>query len=48
MITLSMDTKRMEEAEKPKEKIEWEKIAASSLSALTSVVSMILLIERLN
>ena len=48
VITLSMDTKRMEEAEKPKEKIEWEKIAASSLSALTSVVSMILLIERLN
>jgi len=48
VITLSMDTKRMEDAEKPKEKIEWEKIAASSLSALTSVVSMILLIERLN
>lgn len=48
VITLSMDTKRMEDAEKPKEKIDWERIASSSLSALTSVVSMILLIERLN
>lgn len=48
VITLAMDTKRMEDAEKPKEKIDWERIASSSLSALTSVVSMILLIERLN
>ena len=47
-ITLAMDTKRQEKAAEPKEPIKWEQIAASSLSALTSVVSMILLIERLN
>ena len=48
VITLSMDTKRQEKAEEPKEKIKWDQLAASSLSALTSIVSMILLIERLN
>ena len=48
VISLNVDLKRREELQKPKEKIEWEKIAASSLSALTSIVSMILLIERLN
>jgi protein involved in polysaccharide export with SLBB domain len=48
VITLSMDTKRKEKAEEPKEKIKWDQLAASSLSALTSIVSMILLIERLN
>ena len=47
-ITLSIDQKKKERLEKPKEKIDWERIASSSLSALTSVVSMILLIERLN
>ena len=47
-ITLAMDTKRQEKAAEPKEPVKWEQIAASSLSALTSVVSMILLIERLN
>ena len=48
VISLSMDTKRQEKAEEPREKIKWDQIAASSLSALTSIVSMILLIERLN
>ena len=48
VITLSMDTKRQEKAAEPKEPIRWDQIAASSLSALTSIVSMILLIERLN
>lgn len=48
VITLSMDNERREKAEKPKEPVKWDQIAASSLSALTSVVSMILLIERLN
>ena len=48
VITLAMDTKRQEKAAEPKEPVKWEQIAASSLSALTSVVSMILLIERLN
>ena len=48
VITLSMDTKRQEKAAEPKEPVKWEQVAASSLSALTSIVSMILLIERLN
>lgn len=48
VITLSMDQKRIEKAEEPKEKVRWDQVAASTLSALTSVVSMILLIERLN
>ena len=48
VITLSMDIKRQEKANEPKEPIHWDQIAASSLSALTSIVSMILLIERLN
>lgn len=47
-ITLSLDDKKRERLEKPKEKVNWEQIAASTLSALTSVVSMIVLIERLN
>lgn len=48
VITLTMDHEKREKAEEPKEKIHWDQIAASTLSALTSVVSMILLIERLN
>ena len=48
VITLTIDHERMEKAEQPKEKIHWEQVAASSLSALTSIVSMILLVERLN
>lgn len=48
VITLSMDQQKVEQAEKPKEKVEWDKVAASTLSAITSVVSIILLIERLN
>lgn len=47
-ITLTMDTEKREKADTPKEKIHWEQVAANALSALTSVVSMILLIERLN
>ena len=48
VITLSIDTKRQEKAETPKEPVHWEQVASSSLSALTSIVSMIVLIERLN
>ena len=47
-ITVSIDQEKKEKIEKPKEKVDWERIAASSMSALTSVTSMILLIERLN
>ena len=48
VISLRINQEKKEKAEKPKEKIDWERLAASSLSSLTSVVSMILLIERLN
>ena len=48
VITLSIDYRKREKLEKPKEKVDWERIAASTLSALTSITSMILLIERLN
>jgi protein involved in polysaccharide export with SLBB domain len=47
-VTVSIDQKKQEELEKPKEKVDWERIASSSLSTLTSIVSMVLLIERLN
>lgn len=47
-VTVSIDQKKQEDLEKPKEKVDWERIASSSLSTLTSIVSMVLLIERLN
>ena len=47
-VTVSIDQEKKEKMEKPKEKVDWERIASSTLSSLTSVVSMILLIERLN
>ena len=48
VISCNVDLKRREELQKPKEKVDWERIAATTLSSLTSIVSMILLIERLN
>ena len=48
VISMRIDEKKQEKLETPKEKPEWDKIAAGTLSTLTSVVSMILLIERLN
>ena len=47
-ITVTIDQQKKQKQEKPKEKIDWERLAASTLSTLTSVTSMILLIERLN
>lgn len=47
IITMRMDTERRERVEKPKEKIDWGAMARDSLSALTSVVSIILLIRNL-
>ena len=47
VITMRMDTKRRERVEKPKEKIDWGAMARDSLSALTSVVSIILLVRNL-
>lgn len=48
VISCQIDYKKREKLEQPKEKVDWERVAASSLSALTSVVSMVLLIQRLN
>lgn len=47
VITLRMDNEKREREEKPKEKIDWGAEARNSLSALTSVVSIILLLDRL-
>ncbi len=47
VITMKMDTEKQEKLEKPKEKIDWGAELRSTLSALTSVVSIILLIDRL-
>ena len=47
VITMKMDTEKQERLEKPKEKIDWGAELRSTLSALTSVVSIILLIDRL-
>lgn len=48
VISCQVDYNKRERLNTPKEKVDWERIAASSLSSLTSIVSMILLIERLN
>ena len=47
VITLKIDGEKREKLEKPKEKIDWGAELRSTLSALTSVVSIILLIDRL-
>ena len=47
-VTVTIDQEKKQKLEEPKEKIDWERLAASTLSTLTSVTSMILLIERLN
>ena len=47
VITLRMDEDKKEKLEKPKEKIDWGAEMRSTLSALTSVVSIYLLIDRL-
>lgn len=44
VITMRMDQKRIEEQSKPKEKIDWGHEASSMLSAITSIMSIILLI----
>ena len=47
VITMQVDEKKLEKIEKPKEKIDWGNEMRSTLSALTSVVSIYLLIDRL-
>ena len=47
VITMKMDDEKREKLEKPKEKIDWAAEFRGTLSALTSVVSIVLLAERL-
>lgn len=47
VITMRMDTEKMETAEKPKEKIDWGGSVNASLSTLTSVLSLVILLDRL-
>ena len=47
VVTLRIDEEKREKIEKPKEKIDWGNELRTSLSTLTSVVSLILLIDRL-
>ena len=47
MITLRIDDEKREKIEKPKEDIDWGKELSSSLSTLTSVISLVLLIDKL-
>ena len=47
VVTMRFDEEKREKLEKPKEKIDWGNEFRTSLSTLTSVVSLILLIDRL-
>ena len=47
VITMRIDNEKREKIETPKEKIDWGAELRSTLSALTSTVSLILLIDRL-
>jgi hypothetical protein len=47
VITMKMDEDKRERLDKPKEKIDWAAEFRGTLSALTSVVSIVLLAERL-
>lgn len=47
VVTMRFDEEKVEKIEKPKEKIDWGNELRTSLSTLTSVVSLILLLDRL-
>ena len=49
-ITVMIDQEKKAEIEKPKEKtkVDWDQVASRTMASLTSVISFILLIERLN
>ncbi len=47
VITMCMDAEKIEKENKPKEKIDWGVETRNALSALVSVVSMVLIIDRL-
>jgi len=46
-ITLRIDQDKREKLEKEKEKINWDETLSRSLSSLTSIISIILLVDRL-
>lgn len=48
VITVSIDQEKQEKIDTPKEKIDWGAEMRSTLSTLTSVVSLYLLLDRLN
>ena len=47
VITVSIDSEKREKLETPKEKINWSNTMSQSLSTITSVVSLIILVDRL-
>lgn len=47
VVTMRLDEEKIEKIEKPKEKIDWGNELRTSLSTLTSVVSLIILVDRL-
>ena len=47
VITLRMNQEKIEKESKPKEKIDWGREAANMMSALTSIMSIILLVESM-
>ena len=46
-ITVTIDPEKREKIEKPKEKIDWDAVASRTMASLTSIISLILLIDRL-
>lgn len=47
VVTLRLDDEKRERVEKPKEKIDWGNELRTSLSTLTSVISLVILVDRL-
>ena len=47
VITVSIDQEKREKLETPKEKVNWNNTISQSISTLTSVISLIVLIDRL-
>ncbi len=47
VITIAMDNERKQKAEKPKEQVDWGHELRNTLAALTSIVSIILIVDRL-
>lgn len=48
VISVSIDREKREKLDTPKEKVNWSNTFSQSISTLTSVVSLIILVDRLN